>query len=148
MTKSPDRSSDLVVFLDKISRLGELEAYRKGLISEIAPDVGEMLGAWLREHPGVESLRWTQYTPYFNDGEACIFSVQTVCLIPHGADLENKDPWDYADSKDISDEDRESFQNEIAHLFEFDDVMLDAFGDHVSVTVRADSVVTEEYSHD
>lgn len=24
-------------------------------------------------HPEVKALRWTQYTPYFNDGEPCIF---------------------------------------------------------------------------
>lgn len=25
--------------------------------------------------PGVESVRWQQYTPYFNDGEACTFRI-------------------------------------------------------------------------
>lgn len=25
--------------------------------------------------PGVEAIRWRQYTPFFNDGEQCVFSV-------------------------------------------------------------------------
>lgn len=26
-------------------------------------------------HPEIRSIVWTQYTPYFNDGEACVFSI-------------------------------------------------------------------------
>lgn len=29
-------------------------------------------------HREVESIKWQQYTPYFNDGEECIFSVHDV----------------------------------------------------------------------
>lgn len=25
--------------------------------------------------PGVEAVRWNQYTPYFNDGEVCVFHI-------------------------------------------------------------------------
>src|ERR1044072_5669755 len=28
------------------------------------------------DNPIIESFAWTQYTPYFNDGEPCIFSVK------------------------------------------------------------------------
>lgn len=34
----------------------------------------------LLAHPKVSKVRWTQYTPYFNDGEACEFS-------SHGAQI-------------------------------------------------------------
>ncbi|QGH76425.1 hypothetical protein SEA_DAUBENSKI_129 [Streptomyces phage Daubenski] len=34
----------------------------------------------LLDHPMVSKVRWTQYTPYFNDGEACEFS-------SHGAEV-------------------------------------------------------------
>src|SRR5689334_3768923 len=27
--------------------------------------------------PAMESFGWTQYTPYFNDGEECVFSANT-----------------------------------------------------------------------
>jgi hypothetical protein len=29
----------------------------------------------LFDNPSIHGLRWTQYTPHFNDGDACIFSV-------------------------------------------------------------------------
>ncbi|ASR77595.1 hypothetical protein SEA_PARADIDDLES_125 [Streptomyces phage Paradiddles] len=34
----------------------------------------------LLDHPQVAKVRWTQYTPYFNDGEACEFET-------HGAEV-------------------------------------------------------------
>ena len=29
------------------------------------------------KNPGITAVRWTQYTPYFNDGDECVFSVNT-----------------------------------------------------------------------
>lgn len=31
--------------------------------------------------PEVHQIHWTQYTPYFNDGESCEFSVNEVCFV-------------------------------------------------------------------
>jgi hypothetical protein len=42
-------------------------------------------------YPEIRSVVWTQYTPYFNDGDTCEFSVHEfdVNLVP-GEDLKNK----------------------------------------------------------
>src|SRR5688572_125580 len=37
--------------------------------------VGEHLKELLAAHPKIEAVKWTQYTPYFNDGDPCVFSV-------------------------------------------------------------------------
>jgi hypothetical protein len=34
--------------------------------------------ALLDQFPAVQKIYWTQYTPYFNDGEACYFRVNSV----------------------------------------------------------------------
>jgi hypothetical protein len=34
----------------------------------------EAVKSVFEEHPNVQSFSWTQYTPYFNDGDACEFS--------------------------------------------------------------------------
>lgn len=71
----------------------------------------EMLDAVLTQ-PGVQAVRWTQATPYFNDGETCYFSVHDMTAKvsnPDAPDTENQDDdWDddneYRDGfKDSSD---------------------------------------------
>lgn len=57
----------------------------------------------------VEALRWEQYTPYFNDGDACIFGINEITVkldfAPHGGDYENGflssySLWEYANPGD------------------------------------------------
>lgn len=45
----------------------------KGLIEAAA-------NKFLNSCPDVKGVHWTQYTPYFNDGEACEFSVHDFCF--------------------------------------------------------------------
>lgn len=40
----------------------------------------------LLEVPGVEAVRWQQYTPYFNDGEACEFRIYSAEVKLEGLD--------------------------------------------------------------
>lgn len=35
---------------------------------------------FLDECPEVTGVHWTQYTPYFNDGETCEFNVNSICF--------------------------------------------------------------------
>jgi hypothetical protein len=39
-----------------------------------------MVKIFLDECPEVTGVHWTQYTPYFNDGEACEFNVNEICF--------------------------------------------------------------------
>lgn len=39
---------------------------------------------FLKENPAVRSIYWDQYTPYFNDGDQCIFSVGELQLLIEG----------------------------------------------------------------
>lgn len=45
---------------------------------------------------GVEAVRWNQYTPYFNDGEACVFNVygSEVRIVGDDEDDEDADDWE------------------------------------------------------
>lgn len=43
--------------------------------------IGELFSEFFTKHgEKVYAIHWTQYTPYFNDGEACEFSVCDFCL--------------------------------------------------------------------
>lgn len=48
----------------------------------------------LLDTPGVEAVRWEQYTPYFNDGEPCVFGLGEVQVRVNGAP---EDAGDYED---------------------------------------------------
>lgn len=41
----------------------------QGLFKEITKE-------FFDKNPGITGVVWTQYTPYFNDGDTCVFSVQ------------------------------------------------------------------------
>lgn len=48
--------------------------------------------------PDVQAVVWTQYTPYFNDGDECVFNVNQASFIVGGFDSEELvDPYQYDD---------------------------------------------------
>jgi hypothetical protein len=118
--------------------------------------------------PEAEAITWTQYTPYFTDGDTCEFGVNEMCLklsadarsnllgIEEDEDsyeewLNNK--WE-SDAHELDDLD-EPRGPEIAALFselvgdvQDDDLFLAAFGDHVAVTVTRKGIRTDYCEHD
>jgi hypothetical protein len=75
---------------------GEINRYTNGTPVQADPQV--LLNALdeLLAIPGVEAVRWQQYTPYFNDGEACEFGVGEP-LVKLAGDDENEDGWEYSE---------------------------------------------------
>ena len=60
----------------KLNRLKELnEAYQAEVKATAMDAVKEAVHEFLSEHKNVKAVKWSQYTPYFNDGEACVFQV-------------------------------------------------------------------------
>lgn len=59
--------------------IGEIKATQAQLREKLRTEGKDLLkpefAAFFEANPRVEAVRWTQYTPYFNDGEACVFSV-------------------------------------------------------------------------
>jgi hypothetical protein len=59
----------------------QMEETAKGLFTEMAADL-------FAENPDLVSFGWTQYTPYFNDGDPCVFrcngSYPTVTIVVDG----------------------------------------------------------------
>lgn len=43
------------------------------------------------ENPTVTAFTWTQYTPYFNDGDECVFGVHDMY---YSTSVMNKDEWE------------------------------------------------------
>lgn len=102
----------------------------------------------------LESISWTQYTPYFNDGDACTFSVNEVSVALVG-DQESRSLWDmnYAvkyESKVFEDGLLEALSalSNILTSDAFEPILKDLYGDHTEVTVTKTEIRINEYSHD
>lgn len=120
----------------------------------------------------ITGFGWRQYTPYFNDGEPCVFSAYGAWFATE--EDKDRDPdddeltighhpvlapkrWDnvlgtYVEVKQLP---------EVIAIYEackalsdaieggsFDDVLLEAFGDHAEVTVSHAGITVEFYQHD
>ncbi len=107
-------------------------------------------------HPKLESFGWTQYTPYFNDGEACEFSTYT-----DEPNINDEKGWDISykkcQPKDYKGQANPDYDAEFAKMYNdvkdflsiFEDADLEEmYGDHVEITVTREGVTTDEYSHD
>ncbi|MFE7797020.1 hypothetical protein [Nocardia sp. NPDC057440] len=118
--------------------------------------------------PEVGSIQWTQYTPYFNDGDACIFSTNDPRIRVRGVGSEEGDnedgyltEWDIVYGNDpkysktpkypqVSDELLTALQKlESALESGAHDVKLrQYFGDPAEVTATREGFDVEFYDHE
>lgn len=113
------------------------------------------------KYPELDEFSWTQYTPYFNDGDECIFSVHSD--YPEGVvNGERVDEltksygtWDSVNRKYIPKAESElTLEDRIGEDLTTllgavpTNTMKQMFGDHVKVTVNREGIVVEDYDHD
>jgi hypothetical protein len=72
----------------------------------------EAFREFFEKYDVVDNVFWTQYTPYFNDGESCEFSVGDVYLVLK----DDEDPCEYEGSSLTDKEDIESLKKAIAEI--------------------------------
>lgn len=119
---------------------------------------------FFEQNPLVNAIVWTQYTPYFNDGDTCEFSVGCATFT-NATDPENiswgeyegddENVWThgadcYSDGEILAEVNIDlcdSFDRMLQSR-EMEDVMKAMFGDHVQVIATRDGFEVEEYSHD
>lgn len=133
----------------------QFEAAQKRMQAEGKVALEEALAEVFANHPKLQAVRWTQYTPYFNDGEACVFSVNSPYIKFEGLE---EDAGDYEDGFEYcssyrNDERPEGFvaaANDVSEVFNSipDELMLSVFEDHVQVTATRKGFEVEEHSHD
>lgn len=140
----------------------DIEAYEK-LKKEMEENAIAVISSKFQEvferHPEVKAIVWTQYAPYFNDGDPCEFSVHELNFKLTeerkrvlGLSTEDEDDdWNYWES-DISYKDMspvaesQTALNHFAHrnmeLFE------SAFGDSAQVACTREGFDVGYYEHD
>lgn len=116
------------------------------------------------EYPFLGAVRWTQYTPYFNDGDPCEFSVYEVVCASVVDEQGDDDDRFYEDGEDFyakagsgwlpepppAEPAYAACRTDVRTLVGAipEDSLKALLGDHIRVTVTRDGLTTEEYDHD
>ena len=138
----------------------------------------EVTKEFFETNPAITAIKWTQYTPYFADGDPCVFSVNEPTFTNAPVEeLENVSAWGEYEGEDESiwaveayalnstnnyykeqqeqiaqsggvDIESCSFISKTICSSEMEDVMCDMFGDHVIVTATRDGFEVDDYDHD
>jgi hypothetical protein len=154
---------------------GDISRYSEGTREQHDPQILADALATALADPRVVAVRWRQYTPYFNDGDACTFRVyiedgwKFTTTDEDAGDYEDgfessyglydKVEWigDYPNNKvfyTYKDGEQESLHKlvkaveaviENGHHF---NVLNSKFGDPATVTAYADRFEVEHYDHD
>jgi len=130
---------------EKLVRLTEqYEAMVKTLQEQANATIADMLAQIFDGNSPPYCVSWTQYTPYFNDGDECTFGVNDFDV--------------YLTEDDFDEDDYDSYSNGVYPLLDelsaFTQTELGeqtfkvAFGDHSKVIVRKDGIEILEYNHD
>ena len=109
-------------------------------------------------NPKVNAVYWTQYTPYFNDGDTCEFSVHEINMA-YGFEADKFDSDEIGGgyvsiypegTKDLGWENETKILKPVTNLIRAigEDTMEKMFGDHALVIVTRDGVEVREYDHD
>lgn len=135
--------------------LNKLENLKKQYTQEAQNAFKEFTKALFDNHPEVEFLYWNQYTPYFNDGDPCVFNVREFAL--NGYEYwKNYNPH-YMFEDESDDEGNLKYTRPKPEAFETarqifklpDEIFLEVFGDHCSVTLYRDGTQkVEDFDHD
>jgi hypothetical protein len=148
----------------------EIKKLKKEMLEASNKIFTDLTKTIFEDHPKVKSFGWNQYTPYFNDGDTCYFSVNTDYIQINSESVDesdwinetkitnygtwNREKREYEGRTEVPnldyDKDLVSASDEIREfLSNFDeDFFMSQFGDHVEVTITAEGVSVDEYEHD
>ena len=103
----------------------------------------------------INSFGWTQYTPWFNDGDTCEFGVNTwdpyVNEVSYYYELDEEEKAEFS----LTEERFEEIQKAITKFIDGipEQILQQLYGDHCMITVKKDEtgkieVDVSEYEHD
>lgn len=150
---------------DVKTRIAELEAktkeignlikqFNENVIKEIVP----LIQDFIKEN-NLEAVAWSQYSPYFNDGDPCTFSINEIYYVKSGIE-EHGIPykaWQFEDGNyelvtlygDSEDKDLVDLCKSITDVINLnEDAFEYEYDDGVTVVITKDDVQVEECEHD
>lgn len=109
--------------------------------------------------PSIAQIRWTQYTPYFNDGDSCEFSINDLIFIRDSvlAELERigeselyyEDLYAWSAKHHLPSAQAKLIENLADFMEDNEDSLKACFGDHSEIVINRDGTISVEvYDHD
>lgn len=139
--------------------LDELKASKEQYLKTIKESGQEMLKKEFQDfftaNPTIEAVGWTQYTPYFNDGDACVFSIHCVYArvkgqseIPLADTNMSEETEGWTSSYGLEGDAKEAVKKLEAKMESCQDVFEIIFGDGVEVIATSEKFIINDYAHD
>jgi hypothetical protein len=139
-----------------------IKAEYDAVLESVEPMIGKVMAEAFapvfEKYPKLQAIRWNQYTPYFNDGDACYFSAHNpeVNLFNEDEDCQDEDDFNGFYSGLLTDDERKAMSADINAVYNIlDEYQKEKlFGDGVRVYFRRaeqgnlPEFETEEYDHD
>lgn len=142
------------------TKLAVIEEQKKAMVAELQTEFPKIFEELFAKSKLIDSFSWTQYTPYFNDGETCEFHVYADYPEVNGENIDDVEwyDWKIKFPKYENEIDKTKVNVEECNIvLEFikaiesipEEFMQGLFGDHAKVTIFRDgSVETDVYDHD
>jgi len=160
--------SEFEKFSNDVSKvLVDYEKMKKEIRATLQEKMKGVFKAFFTTHPEVKTIHWTQYTPYFIDGDECVFCVhkpyftktahQVVTEEGHTYGEEDEGTiadrvWDSELRKYVETEISPDLIKDMSALASFiqadPDLMQTMFGNHVWVKAHADGFEVDDYEHE
>lgn len=143
-------------------KLVNFEKQKKALVKELKKDLKSVLKEIFNTVPSIKSIYWTQYTPYFMDGDTCEFSINEIIVsnskdefVDYAGDDDFEDDTLWTDNADsvsseyVPDAAQRKLLKDFSNIvFKSEDLIKEIFGDHVRVIGTKTGFKTEEYDHE
>lgn len=127
---------------------------RAALSNVTQEQVAGLFKPFFEANPQIDAVQWSQYTPYFMDGDPCVFGVNEIELVSSTLFSEADDDSYFGEHTmmewDAEEEHKPLFEaaNAVREPLP-NELLQDVFGDHVRITINRDGTIeTNECSHD
>lgn len=160
--------------MNKLQELKQKQKELKEIKNQILEKSNEVFDEFCKDiftkSPRLSSFGWSQYTPYFNDGDTCVFNVNIDYLYINGQSVDDSEwinkknitkygEWNREQKQYIGreEEDNPNYDQELVDIYEeissflsnFDnDFYMSKFGDHVEITITSTGIDVFECEHD
>lgn len=176
LIKERKMSNEITQRIDVL--IEEFNRFQEEFRAKAQEEFKKVFEIYWEQNPKVYAVQWTQYTPYFNDGEACEFSVGDMwpmtedrynewkedgegyaeeysferdydALKPDGSTYNwDEYPWKLPDDTWSQDEVNLAMSIRNINTEAMEDIFYGMFGDHVSVLATRDGFEVNDYDHD
>jgi hypothetical protein len=138
--------------------VSEFEVMKKEFEKKAQIALRKAFSEFFDSTPRIKQISWVQYTPYFSDGDECIFGVHDMYAnvgeepyeFSRAHEIEENEntlsPWGEVDGFEVESKNFKEFTRTINRIP--NEIFKVTFGDHCQVIADRSGFNVEEYEHD